>query len=154
MDTRYQGLLPQGARVINELNDEHTYELPPSMTYCFPFRMRRYYQQLIVDVADTTPFESCFVPVIRSWASEVPVGMSMTAQPLASQGTVNPGPDGVTWNFFLIDMVESSNLIDASIRRWIDPGKTYWMNIQNMQNKKSFFWLRFTFHGVGITHVE
>lgn len=154
MTKYYAGYLPQGATIVTELEKEHMYVLPPSRTLCFPFKMRRYYNQLVIDAADTTPFESCFIPVIRCWPSEEAAGQSITSQPLASQGTVNLGPNGVKWNFWLLDLVDVSSLEESDINRWIDPNKTYWMNVQNLQNKASFFWLRFTFYGPGGTHVE
>lgn len=152
--TYYAGGLPQGARIVTDLEPEHYYTLPPSTTLCFPFKMRRYYQQLVIDAADTTPFESCFIPVIRCWPSKEAVGISMTSQPLSSQGTINVGPNGFKWNFWLLDQVNPDDLVEANIDQWINYGTTYWFNVQNLQNKQASFFLRFTFHGAGITHVE
>ena len=154
MPKYFTGYLPQGSIIVTELNPEHTYVLPASKTLCFPFAMRRYYQQLVIDVADTTPFESCFIPAIRCWPSTEASGESMTSQPRASQATINPGPYGAKWNFYLLDQLENPDLQPADINRWINSGTTYWMNVQNLQNKESYFFLRFTFYGVGITHVE
>jgi len=154
MPTYFAGRLPQGSSIVTELNPEHTYMLPASRTLCFPFTMRRYYQQLVIDIADITPFESCFIPVIRCWPSTEASGESMTAQPLASQATVNLGPYGAKWNFHLLDQIDPDGRQPADISKLIKFGETYWMNVQNLQNKTSYFFLRFTFYGAGITYVE
>lgn len=154
MTNYYTGGLPQGTSIVSELDPEHTYRLPPSKTMCFPFRMRRYYQQLVMDLADTTPFENCFIPVIRVWPSKVPVGPSMTGAPNTAINTVNLGPNGFLYNFYLIDEVEEAKRKEASLCQWIRPNVTYWMNVQNLQNKESFFWLRYTFYGPDIVHTE
>jgi hypothetical protein len=154
MSTYYSGGLPQGSKIVTTLEKEHYYVLPPSTTLCFPFKMRRYYNQVVVDAADTTPFESCFVPVIRCWPSREPVGISMTAAPVSSQGTINLGPNGCKWNFWVLDQADENNLQEADLYQWIYQNDTYWFMVQNLQNKQAFFFLRFTFHGNGITHVE
>ncbi len=154
MTSYYSGYLPQGASIVSELEPEHRYIIGPSKTLCFPFKMRRYYNQLVVDMADTTPFESCFIPVIRCWPSKEAAGMSMTSQVRASQATVNLGPNGMTWGFWLLDLIDSPEIKEADISTWIEQGTTYWMNVQNLQNKPSYFYLRFTFYGVGITFIE
>lgn len=150
----YQGGLPQGAQIRSELDPEHTYEIPGSTILCFPFKMRRHYQQVVIDAADTTRFESCFIPVLRAWPSKEAAGMSITSSPNSALTSVNLGPNGCRWNFWLLDVVAKNDLKEADIYQWINDGTTYWFNIQNLQNKPANFWLRFTFHGAGITFVE
>ena len=153
MDTYYTGNLPQSTTIVTELNPEHTYILPPSQTLCFPFKMKRDYQQIIVDLADTTPFVSTFIPGSRAWPSEIPASQSITASPYASQASVKLPPSGVKWNFWLLEL-EQPNLDLANINRWVLFDTTYWMNVQNLQNRQSYFYCRFTYYGQGITFEE
>lgn len=147
--------LPQGAIVITEFEPEHMYTLPAGKTYCFPFKMRRYYNQVVVDMADISPFESCFIPMMRSWPSKEAAAQSMTDMPLASQAFVTLGPSGVKWNFWLLDQVKPSDQQESDINRGILPDTFYWINIQNLQNRPSYFWLRFTYYGpAGTTHID
>lgn len=154
MPVYFSDQLPQGSSIVSTLNSDHSYTLPASRTLCFPFTMRRYYSQVIIDIADITPFENCFVPSVRCWASTVAAGQSMTADPNSALATVNPGPNGATWNFWLTDQVKTKDIRLADINRAISNGTVYWMNVQNLQNKDSFFFLRFTFHGTDLIHVE
>jgi hypothetical protein len=154
MGIYYSGNLPQGASIAGDLDPRHYYTVGPSKTLCFPFKMRRYYQQLVIDAADTTPFESCFIPVIRCWASREAAGISMSALPNTGLSTVNIGPNGCLWNFYLFDVVSNNQIKESFIRIPIRNDETYWFMVQNLQNKPANFFLRFTFHGNGITHVE
>ena len=154
MSTYYAGGLPQGSSIVTELEPQHYYTIGPSRMQCFPFKMRRYYNQLVIDAADTTPFESCFIPVIRCWASKEAAGPSMTASPNSNLATVNVGPNGVKWNFWVIGAANPDELEESYINAPIDTTSTYWFNVQNLQNKSANFFLRFTFHGNGIKHVE
>lgn len=154
MTAYYAGGLPQGASIITELEPRHYYTIGASRISCFPFKMRRYYSQLVIDAADTTPFESCFVPVIRCWASRVAAGQSLTQMPNSNLTTINIGPDGCLWNFWIPQEIDRSDLQEAFVNAPIERDETYWFNVQNLQNKSASFFLRFTFHGNGITHVE
>lgn len=154
MVTYYAGGLPQGASIVSELEPKHYYTIGPSRILCFPFRMRRYYNQLVIDAADTTPFESCFVPVVRCWASRDAAGQSISSMPNSNLTNVNIGPDGCKWNFFIPGITAEDELEESFIRIPIDASQTYWFMVQNLQNKQASFFLRFTFHGNGITHVE
>ena len=154
MSKYYSGYLPQGASIVTELEKEHTYAIEPSATLCFPFKMRRYYNQVVIDLADMNPFESCFIPALRCWPSIEAAGTSITAQPLASRGDIVLGPNGTKWNFWLLDLIDISSLEPADINRWIEPDKIYWMNVQNLHNRPGTFWLRYTFYGTDISHVE
>ena len=153
MDQYYTGYLPQGASIITDLATNHTYTLPRSQVMCFPFRMRPGCNQVVIDAANTTPFESAWVPGIRCWASKEAAGNSMTASPLPSQGRVNVGPNGFKWNFWLLDML-AQPLEEADYNHWMNNNTVYWMNVQNLQNRENYFFLRFTYHGVGTTLVE
>lgn len=159
MDAHYTGYLPQGAIVVHNLNEDYRYILPPSRTLCFPWKMRTDYKnseytQLIIDVADTTPFEITFTPGARCWASKEPASQSITATPYASQSSVYLIPSGMKWNFWLLDKVPPECREPASIDRGIEPGIRYWFNVQNMQNRQSNFFCRFTYTGLGIKYVE
>lgn len=145
-------LTPQSTTIITELEPEHMYILPAGMTFCFPFKMRRYYTQVILDLADITPYETCFMPAMRCWPSLDPVGRSITAEPNYAESYVILGPNGVQWNFWLLD--KKPILEEHDINRGIDFDTTYWMNVQNLQNKDHNFWLRFTFYGNGFIHVD
>lgn len=153
MTTYYTGNLPQSTSIVTELNSTHTYVLPPSWTMCFPFIMKVNYYQVVIDMANTTPFESAIVPGMRAWPSAEPVGQSITSSPYSSQSSINIQPNGNTWNFWMIDL-HNQPLIAAAINHQILGKTTYWMNIKNLQNKENFFFCRFTYHGSGRTIVE
>jgi hypothetical protein len=154
MSTYYAGNLPQGSSIVYELNPEYTYIANPSRTLCFPFKMRRNYQQLVVELADTTPFENCFIPVVRAWPSTEASGISLTASPRYIQNTINLPPTGVKYNFWLSNEVNQEDLVPASINHAIYFGQQYWMNVQNLQNKTSYFYCKFTFYGKGIEYSQ
>jgi hypothetical protein len=111
-------------------------------------------QQVTIDIADTTPFQNIWIPGARSWASTQPGGRSMTSSPFQSQQSVNLPPNGIKWNFWLIDLQGSIVLDQTNINHWINSTDTYWMNVQNLQNRDSYFYCRFTYEGAGITIVE
>lgn len=78
----------------------------------------------------------------------------MTMSPYQTLSTINLGPNGCTWNFWLLDEVSPENRREATANTWIESNTTYWFNIQNLQNRESRFFCRFTFHGNDIIHVE
>jgi hypothetical protein len=114
--------------------------------------MKPGYTQVVIDIANTTPFESAWVPGVRCWPSKEASGNSMTASPLSSIGSINMPPSGIKWNFWLLGMVEQP-LEEADYNRWINNNTVYWMNLQNLQNRENYFFLRFTYHGPGITLI-
>lgn len=151
--TYYTGNLPMGASIITEFNKEHTYVLPQSAILCFPFIMKTNYYQVVADLANTTPFESCFVPGSRAWPSIDPAGQSITNSPNSSLSSVNLMPNGNTWNFWLIDL-HNHPLIPTAINHQIQSNTTYWINVQNLTNKESYFFCRFTYYGSGKKIIE
>lgn len=153
MTTYYIGMLPQGASIVYQRSPEHTYTLPASKTLCFPFKIPQDYNQVVVDAADTTPFESAFIPGSRAWASDQPVGMSLTAAPFQTQSSPRLYPNGVRWNFWLKELNNKAKE-PSEINHIINADQTYYMNIQNLQNRQSYFFLRFTFYGNGVTFAE
>lgn len=153
MNNYYTGQLPQGSIIVRELTKEHTYTLPASKTLCFPFKIQDNYQQVVIDAADTTPFESAFIPGTRAWASKEAAGISITASPYQSQSSPRLYPNGIRWNFWIPEM-NGRTLEPSEINHIVQPNVYYWMNIQNLQNRQSYFFLRFTFYGNGITYEE
>jgi len=147
MSTYYSGSLPQGSTIVYELHPEYTYVLNQSQTLCFPFKMRRNYQQLIVELANTTPFQNCFVPSVRAWPSTEASGISITSTPYQSQNTINLPPTGFKYNFWLIDEVDQNNLLPSDVNHFIIFGNQYWINVQNLQNKPSSFFCKFVYYG-------
>lgn len=150
----YSGSLPQNAIVIHERNPEYTYSLAASKTACFAFKLRRNTTQIIVELSDTTPFQNCFIPVLRSWASVEPVGVSLTSSPRSSQTTINLSPIGLKYNFWLVTEVTPDQLVESSVNHPIEDDTQYWMNIQNLQNKPSFFFCKFTYIGKNMNYSE
>src|SRR6266702_3195170 len=114
----YSGNLPQTASIIPDLNANHTYCLPKSKILCFPFMMKANYYQVIIDMADTTPFESSFIPGARAWPSIEPAGQSITKTPNSLESSINLMPNGHTWNFWLQDL-HNHPLIPTAINHQI-----------------------------------
>ena len=92
--------LPQNTSVVNHLNEQHTYALPASHTFCFPFQLVTRWQQVVIDLANTTPFENVFVQGIRAWPSKEAAGQSFTSAPRQTQSSLILPPCGVKWNFY------------------------------------------------------
>lgn len=145
--------LPQNTSVVNHLNENHTYTLLPSHTLCFPFQLVTRWQQVVVDLANMTPFENVFVPGIRSWPSKEAAGQSVTSSPRQSQSSINLPPSGVKWTFYRPDL-ETNCLMDGDIKAMIQPDTIYWMNVQNLQNKPNYFFCRFHYYGIGVESVR
>ena len=154
MSTYYSGGLPQGSSIVYELNPEYTYILNPAKTLCFPWKMKKKYNQLIIELADTTPFENCFIPVVRTWPSTEASGISITASPRYIQNTINLPPTGVKYNFWLSGVVNPIELVPNDINHPVLADTQYWMNVQNLQNKQSNFYCKFTYYGRGIEYSE
>jgi len=154
MPVYYTGTVPQGADIITQLDPSFRYILPASRTSCFAFRLPVGAHQLVIDMANTTPFQNVYIPGIRSWCSTEPAGPSITALPRAGESTINLPPSGAKWNFWLIDLEGQFVLADANIHHWIYGGVIYWMNVQNLQNRDNNFFCRFTYTGPGVNIVE
>ena len=144
MNTYYTGGLPQGASIVTETNDQNTYVSNASSILCFPWSVSANKRQLIIDMADTTPWQSAFTAGLRAWPSIEPVGQSITASPLQSQSSVILQLAGMSWGFWNIDL-NGQLLLPATISRWATPGQTYWMNVQNEKNYYGRFFCRFTY---------
>ena len=145
--------LPQNTSVVNHLNENHTYTLPPSHTFCFPFQLVTRWQHVVIDLANTTPFENVFVPGIRSWPSREAAGQSMTSAPLQTQASINLPPSGVKWNFYRY-AIDNLKLCEADITAPVEADTIYWMNVQNLQNKANYFFCRFHYYGIGVESVR
>lgn len=145
--------LPQNTSVVNQLNENHTYTLPPSHTLCFPFQLVTRWQQVVIDMANTTPFENVFIPGIRSWPSKEAAGQSFTSSPLQTQANLNLPPSGVKWNFYR-DELDIQYLKDADVKALIKADTIYWMNVQNLQNKANYFFCRFHYYGLGVESIK
>ena len=150
----YAGGLPQGASIVQELNDEHTYILEPSRTLCFPFKLHYSYNQVVIDLANTTPFQNVYVPGQRCWPSTEPVGSSMTYSPLPTEASINLPPTGVKWNFYLEELYKSPLLKEAVIYKMVEHRVTYWMNVVNLQNKENYFFCRFSYYSPNTELIE
>lgn len=145
--------LPQNTSVVNHLNENFTYTLAPSHTLCFPFRLVTRWQQVVIDMANTSPFISVFVPGVRAWPSIEAAGRSITSAPLQTQANLNLPPSGVKWNFYRPDL-DSSIIHTADITKQIQPDTIYWMNVQNLQNKENYFFCRFSYYGNGVESIK
>jgi hypothetical protein len=104
-------------------------------------------QQVVVNVALTTPFENVFIPGVRSWASAEPSGISLTNSPLQSQQTITLSPTGAVWDFWDISLQKSIDLAPSNVNTWINHNQLYWFNVQNVQNRPNSFYCRFNFLG-------
>jgi hypothetical protein len=149
--TYYTGNLPMATSIVTHHNPEHTYILPKSHTLCFPFQLNVNYYQIVIDMADTTPFERTFIPGSKAWPSAEAAGRSITDVP-STNAIVPLQPCGQTWNFWLAGMT-TQPLIPTAINYPIQLSTTYWMNVVNLQNRESYFFCRFTSHGTGRTIV-
>jgi hypothetical protein len=145
--------LPQNTSVVNHLNENHTYTLPSSHTYCFPFQLVTRWQQVVIDLANTTPFENVFIPGIRSWPSKEAAGQSITSAPRQTEAYLNLPPSGVKWNFYL-NGLDPKIIETADVKTLIFSDTIYWMNVQNLQNKPNYFFCRFHYYGIGVESVR
>lgn len=145
--------LPQNTSVVNQLNENHTYTINASQTLCFPFQLVTRWQQVVIDLASTTPFENVFVPGTRSWPSREAAGSSMTSSPLQTQASINLPPSGVKWNFYRSE-IDPKIICEADIKAEIFPDTIYWMNVQNLQNKPNYFFCRFHYYGLGVESIR
>jgi hypothetical protein len=154
MPTYYKGNLPQGVDIVTKLDPSFRYIIPPSRVMSFPFSIRAPTQQVVIDMANTTPFQNVYIPGVRSYASSEPFGISLTSAPRAGEGSINLPPSGAKWNFWLIELEGTITLAEANINHWIYPGTVYYMNVQNLQNRENYFFCRFTYTGPGVNIVE
>jgi hypothetical protein len=153
MTTIYSGLIPQGVQVIYEYNPEFTYIINPAKTLCFPVMIKTTWLQIVVELSDITPFQNCFVPVLRAWPSKDINGVSLLNAPRSVQSTVNLLPTGVSYNFYLIDSVSDEDRIPADLYCPVFGNTQYWMNIQNLQNKTSNLYCKFTSYSKKLTYT-
>lgn len=145
--------LPQNTSVVNHLNENHTYTLAPSHTLCFPFQLVTRWQQVLIDLANTTPFENVFIPGMRSWPSREAAGQSITAAPLQTQASINLPPSGVKWLFYR-DNLDPKILKDTDVSTLVAEDTIYWMNVQNLQNRENYFYCRFRYYGIGVESIR
>lgn len=153
MVTFYSGSLPQGVSIVYEYNPEFTYIVEPTKTLCFPFSIINKWLQVTIELADITPFQNCFIPVLRSWASKEISGISLNNSPRSIQNTINLTPNGVTYTFWLTDAVTDEDRVPSDINAAVYGNQQYWMNIQNLQNKTSNLYCKFTLTGRKITYT-
>jgi hypothetical protein len=152
MNSSFVPYLPQDADVVTELTKNYTYIIARSRTLCFPWQLTQPYTQLVIDAANTTPWESAFVPGLTVWPSVEAVGPSMTASPYPTQAHINIQPNGTKWLFY-IPPYPLYEVDEPNIVKQIKPNTRYWINIKNLQNKDSNFFIRFTYQGLGTTLV-
>lgn len=154
MPVRFQGPLSQGVDIVLDLDPSYRYILPASRIMSFGFRLPTGAQQLTIDMANTTPFQNVYIPGMRSWASTEPGGSSISISPRASESSINLPPSGAKWNFWLLELQGLVPLEEANVHHWVSPNATYWMNVQNLQNRENYFFCRFTYTGPGVNIVE
>lgn len=150
----YSGDLPYNTIIIECLNEDHRYMIQPSQTQCFPFILKPPYTQVVIDLANTTPFENTFIHGLTCWGSSCAAGPSLTTSPSSSLTTINLPQCGVLWNFWSLEYANQQFLEPANINVPISTETVYWMNVQNLQNNVNYFWIRLTYHGVGVIYVE
>lgn len=150
----YSGSVPQGSQIVYEFNPEFTYVVEPAKTLCFPFMIKTTWLQIVIELADITPFQNCFVPVLRSWASKEISGESLTNSPRTIQNTTNLSPYGLKYNFWLPDYVTDENIHPSDINHAVFANTQYWMNVQNLQNKTSNLYCKFTLIGKSLSWTQ
>ena len=152
MNSSFAPYLPQDADVVTAFNKNHTYTIARSRTLCFSWQLIQPYTQLTIDAANTTPWESAFVPGLMVWPSTEAVGASMTASPYPTQAHVNIQPNGTKWLFYMTPK-PLYDVDDINIAKQVNQNTNYWINIKNLQNRDSYFFIRFTYQGLGTTLV-
>ena len=145
--------LPQNTQVVNHLNETHQYTINASSTLCFPFQLVTRWQQVVIDLALTTPFENVFVLGVRSWPSKEAAAQSITASPRQTEAYINLPPSGIKWNFHRQDL-DTTCIHDADISAPIFADTMYWMNVQNLQNRENYFFCRFRYYGIGVESIR
>lgn len=156
MDKYYvSGLgLPQGASIVTHFNKEFYYTIGQGQMLCFPFKLRYSYNQVVIELANTTPYYNVYIPTVRCWPSNTPASQSITSSPYQSQGSPTLPPSGITWNFYSNDLIGSKLIKPAAIQKAIQVKTMYWMNVQNLQNKESYFYCKFNYFSPGAEYKE
>lgn len=123
-------------------NPSHYYEIEASSTLWTPFEIPE--KHAVIFSAAHTNFYSNQNWSIRLWASTNPSGISVTGSPLSIQRYVSPLKSPQKFGFFdLTNGIYKDNTILWSYP--LAPVVTYYMNIQNVENRKNAFYLKIDF---------
>ncbi len=118
------------------------YEIAASLTLYTQFKVPP--KGTVIFSAAHTNFYSNQNWSIRLWASERPSGISLTGSPLSVQRFVSPLKTPQKFGFYdLTNGVYTDNTL-----LWcygLAPDVTYYINIENVENKKNAFYLKIDF---------
>jgi hypothetical protein len=121
------------------LNSSGYYEIPASLTLWHPFQVPE--RCALVFSTAHTNFYSNQNWSIRVWASERQSGISLTGSPLSSQRYVSPLKMPQKFGFYDVTYkVYADNTLLWSYG--LAPLNTYYLNIQNVENRKNAFYLK------------
>lgn len=116
--------------------------VPRSQTVCFGFSLATY--DSIKVIANHVSFYDNQQNTVRMWPSNEPNGRSITIAPFSGRESVRLNGDGYVWNFYAIGKQQYQQA-DANLNQWIADDTTYFMNVQNLENKDNHFYLKFVY---------
>ena len=96
---------------------------------------------LVISAAHTTFYKNQTWS-IRMWISNVPLGVSVTREPVVSRSFVNPLKNPIRFGLYDHTYHNTPQVPDVI---WLQPGSVdviYYVNIRNMENKSNAFFLK------------
>jgi hypothetical protein len=118
------------------------YEIEASETLWHPFQIPN--KGFVIFTAAHTKFYNNQNWTIRLWASEKVSGISLTGSPLATQRFVSPLKTPQKFGFYdVTNGIYPNNTLLFSYP--IAPETPYYINIENVENKKNGFYLKIDF---------
>ena len=116
------------------------YTIEGSQTLWMKMKLERQ-TALVISAAHTTFFKNQTWS-IRMWISTVPLGVSVTREPVVSRSYVNPLKNPVRFGLYDYTYHNTPQVPDAI---WLQPASvelTYYVNIRNMENRSNAFFLK------------
>jgi hypothetical protein len=118
------------------------YEIEASETLWHPFQISS--KGYVIFSAAHTKFYNNQNWTIRVWASDKISGISITGSPLASQRFISPLKIPQKFGFYDV----TNGIYKDNTLMWaygLAPDTTYYINIENVENRKNGFYLKIDF---------
>ena len=134
--------LPYGVALITETTSNDYYMVPRSQVVCFAWQLGT--NNTVRVIGQHVSFYDNQQNTVRVWASGEPNGRSITMDPNSGLESIRLNGDGYVWNFYSPAHPENQTQ-DANLNQWVDPSQTYFMCVQNLENKDNHFYLKFVY---------